>query len=233
MEPTCNLSGFALAGASALWLGVLTSLSPCPLATNIAAMSYVARSVGDVRRVIAAGLLYTLGRSAVYVVLAFVVVKTALSTPGVSLFPQKYVHLFIGPWLIIVGMFLVGLLEINTRGAGFSDALKERVDRLGVWGAGLLGAAFALAFCPTSAALFFGNVMASLSSRSTFWLPMLYGVGTALPVVGFAAVIAAGSGQLGRVFHATKVVERWARAVTGTVFLGCGMWLTLQALAAE
>ena len=224
------MTEFWLAAGSALWLGVLTSISPCPLATNIAAISYIGRRVDNTRYVLLAGLLYTLGRVVAYVVLAGLLVGTALSVPGVSLFLQKYMHLLLGPTLVVVGMLLVGLIEFNTTGGGVTDAVKQRVDRLGIWGALALGVLFALAFCPTSAALFFGNVMTSLSAGSTFWLPLLYGVGTALPVLAFALLLAIGSKQLGRAFNAVSKTERWARLATGGVILLCGLWLTIQAL---
>lgn len=219
-----------LAAGSALWLGVLTSISPCPLATNIAAISYIGRRVDNTRHVLLAGLLYTTGRVVAYVGLAFLLVSTALSVPGVSQFLQKYMHLLLGPTLIIVGMFLVGLIEINFGGGGVSESVKQRVDRLGVWGALALGVLFALAFCPTSAALFFGNVMASLSAGSTILLPLLYGIGTALPVIGFAVLIALGSKKLGEAFNAVSKTERWARLGTGGVILIVGCFLTLQSL---
>jgi cytochrome c biogenesis protein CcdA len=221
-----------LAAGSALWLGVLTSISPCPLATNIAAISYIGRRVGDTRYVLLAGLLYTVGRVVAYVGLAFLLITTALSVPGLSLFLQKYMHLLLGPTLIVVGMFLVGLIEVNFGGGGVSDAVKQRVDRLGIWGALVLGVLFALAFCPTSAALFFGNVMASLSAGSTILLPLLYGIGTALPVSGFAILIAVGSKKLGHTFNAVSTTERWARLLTGAAILATGVWLTLRALRA-
>lgn len=224
------MTEFLLAAGSALWLGVLTSISPCPLATNIAAISYIGRRVDNTRHVLLAGLLYTVGRVVAYVGLAFLLVSTALSVPGVSQFLQKYMHLLLGPTLIIVGMFLVGLIEINIGGGGVSESVKQRVDRLGIWGALALGVLFALAFCPTSAALFFGNVMASLSAGSTILLPLLYGVGTALPVIGFAVMIALGSKKLGEAFNAVSKTERWARLGTGGVVLVVGCFLTIQSL---
>ncbi len=127
------MTEFLLAAGSALWLGVLTSISPCPLATNIAAISYIGRRVGNTQHVMLAGLLYTVGRVVAYVGLAFLLVSTALSVPGVSHFLQKYIHLLLGPALVIVGMFLVGLIEINLAGVGLSESVKQRVDRLGVW----------------------------------------------------------------------------------------------------
>jgi cytochrome c biogenesis protein CcdA len=219
-----------LAAGSALWLGFLTSISPCPLATNIAAISYIGRRVDNPRYVLLAGVLYTIGRVAAYVGLAFLLVSTALSVPSLSLFLQKYMHLLLGPTLIVVGMFLVGLIEINFKGAGVSESVKQRIDRLGIWGSLFLGVLFALAFCPTSAALFFGTVMASLSASSTILLPLLYGIGTALPVIGFALLIAAGSKKLGHAFSSVSKAERWARLATGGVILLCGAWITVTVL---
>lgn len=225
------MTEFTLAAASALWLGILTSISPCPLATNIAAISYIGRRVNDKRYVLLAGLLYTLGRTAAYLALAFVLVKTALSAPQASLFLQKYMNLLLGPALILLGMFLVGLIEINLgSGGGVSEKLKKRVDALGIFGALLLGVAFALAFCPTSAALFFGNVMASLKAGSSVTLPLLYGIGTALPVIVFAALIAAGSQKLGAAFNAAGRIEFWARTVTGWAVLAVGAWITARTM---
>jgi cytochrome c biogenesis protein CcdA len=128
-------------------------------------------------------------------------------------------------------MFLVGLLQVNMGGGGVPETLKKRVDALGMWGALLLGVAFALAFCPTSAALFFGSVVASLRAGSSITLPLLYGVGTALPVIGFAILLAFGSNRLGTAFNAVGKLERWARLTTGSVILFVGLWLTVRAIA--
>ena len=222
------MTEFSIAAFSALWLGILTSISPCPLATNIAAISYIGGRVESTRQVLIAGLLYTLGRVAVYVGLAFVLVHTMLSVPQVSMFLQKYMHMLVGPLLILVAMFLLKLIQFNFGGGGVSEGLKKRVDALGVWGALLLGIVFALAFCPTSAALFFGNVMASIGAESTLILPLLYGIGTALPVIVFAVLIAVSSQKLGRAFGAVSQVEWWARMVTGTVMMLVGIYLTVR-----
>lgn len=224
------MTEYVWAALSALWFGVLTSISPCPLATNIAAISYISRRVDSTPHVLLAGLLYTIGRVAAYLGLAFILVSTALSVPQVSLFLQKYMHLLLGPTLVLVGMFLVGLIQINIGGRGVSDGLKRRIDALGIWGSLVLGALFALAFCPTSAALFFGNVMASVNAGSTFTLPLLFGVGTALPVIMFAVLIALGSQVLGKAFKTVSKVEWWARVGTGWMILLVGVWLSIQLL---
>lgn len=224
------MTEYVWAALSALWFGVLTSISPCPLATNIAAISYISRRVDSTPHVLLAGLLYTIGRVAAYLGLAFILVSTALSVPQVSLFLQKYMHLLLGPTLVLVGMFLVGLIQINIGGRGVSDGLKRRIDALGIWGSLVLGALFALAFCPTSAALFFGNVMASVNAGSTITLPLLFGVGTALPVIIFAVLIALGSQVLGKAFKTVSKVEWWARVGTGWMILLVGVWLSVQVL---
>jgi cytochrome c biogenesis protein CcdA len=222
------MSEFAVAAASALWLGILTSVSPCPLATNIAAISYIGGRVVNTRRVVLAGLLYTLGRMIAYLGLALVLVNTMLSVPQVSMFLQQYMHVFLGPVLIVVAMLLLGLIPLDFGGSGVSERLKQRVDSLGIWGALLLGIVFALAFCPTSAALFFGNVVASLRAGSTIALPLLYGIGTALPVTLFALLIALGSQRLGQAFGAISRVEWWARNLTGTLMLLVGIYMTIR-----
>ena len=166
------MTEFLVAAASAFWLGILTSISPCPLATNIAAISYIGRRVENPRRVLLAGLLYTIGRVVAYLGLAFLLVTTALSVPHVSMFLQKYMLLALGPVLVLVGMVLVGLIDPRFGGRGVSASLQQRIQALGLWGALLLGVLFALAFCPTSAALFFGSVVSAVKANSTVMLPL-------------------------------------------------------------
>ena len=219
----------ALGAASALWLGILTSISPCPLATNIAAISYIGRRVSSTRQVFVTGLLYTLGRTLAYLALAMVLVATALSVPQISLFLQKYMHLLLGPILILVGMFLLGLIQFSMGGSGVSERMQKRVDALGVWGALLLGIVFALSFCPTSAALFFGSLIPlSLSANSSVTLPVIYGIGTAVPVLVFAVLIAVSAQSVGKAFNVLSKIEWWARMITGSIFVLAGIYFALK-----
>jgi cytochrome c biogenesis protein CcdA len=214
---------------SALWLGILTSISPCPLATNIAAISYIGRKVGNSKQVFLTGLLYTLGRTVAYLALAFVLVASVLSVPQISMFLQKYMHLVLGPILIIVGMFLLGLIELNLGGGGMSAGLQKRVDALGIWGALLLGIVFALTFCPTSAALFFGSLVPlSLKLNSSVTLPVVYGVGTALPVLLFAVILATSAQSVGKAYNVLAKIEWWARTLTGVIFIIVGLYFSLK-----
>lgn len=223
------MTEFIVGVGSALWLGVLTSISPCPLATNIAAISYIGRKVGDSRQVFLSGLLYTLGRTLAYLVLAFVLVASVLSVPQISQFLQKYMHLVLGPILVVVGMFLLGLIELNMGGQGMGEGLQKRVDALGIWGALLLGVVFALTFCPTSAALFFGSLVPlSLKVNSSVMLPAVYGIGTALPVMVFAVLLATSAQSVGKAYNVLAKIEWWARMLTGWIFVLVGIYFSLK-----
>ncbi len=223
------MTDFVVGVGSALWLGLLTSISPCPLATNIAAISYIGRKVGDAQHVFLTGILYTIGRTLAYVGLAFVLVASVLSVPQISLFLQKYMHLVLGPLLIVVGMFLLGLIEVSLSGGGMGEGLQKRVDALGIWGALFLGIVFGLTFCPTSAALFFGSLVPlSLKVKSSVTLPAVYGVGTALPVIVFATLLAKSAQSVGKAYNVLAKIEWWARTLTGTIFILVGIYFSLK-----
>ena len=223
------MGSFWMAVGTALWLGILTSISPCPLSTNIAAVSYVGRRVGSGRAVLLSGVLYTSGRSLAYLVLGAASVWSLMSMVSVSTFLQGTFSRLLGPILIVLGLVLLGIFEFRVPSVGVSDGLQERVDRAGVWGAGILGLVFALAFCPVSAGLFFGGLVPLAVERSSpLLLPVVYGIGTALPVIIFAALLAAGARRLGAALDRVQVFERWARRVTALVFIGVGVYETLR-----
>jgi len=223
------MGDFAPAALSALWLGILTSISPCPLATNVAAVSYLGRRVDRPSRVLAGGLLYTAGRAAAYVALGVLIVTGLLSMPATSRFLQQNLSRLLGPVLIVTGLLLLELFRLRVGGTGRAgERAQHRLEGWGVWGAAPLGALFALSFCPLSAAIFFGSLVPlALERESPVLLPTLYGVGTALPVVAFAVLVAFGARCVGRVFDRMVQVERWARRATGLVFLGVGLYMLL------
>jgi len=222
------MSGLALAAVSALWFGILTSVSPCPLATNITAISFVGRRTGSTRGVLLSGLLYTIGRALVYTAIGVLLVMSLLSAPTVSLTLQTWMNKLLGPILILAGMVMLGLLRISFRGRGMSQRLQQRVERWGLLGALGLGALFALSFCPVSATLFFGSLLPlAVKHGSGVLLPFIYGIGTAIPVVIFAIVLAFGARWLGKLFERVTQVERWMRTATGVVFIGVGIYMSL------
>lgn len=241
---------YTLYALAALYLGLLTSISPCPLATNIAAISYIGRKVDSPRKVVAAGVLYTLGRCLLYLCLATLLAATAWSIPAVSVFLQKYVHVALGPIFLILGMFLVGLVTVTSGGTMMSEGMRKRVDSMGIWGAFVLGVLFALSFCPTSAAWFFGLLALVFGAEaeavtamvtkvgitlpeavlpgSTVVLPLIYGVGTALPVLLVAFLLAYSAKSVGRTYNVLSKVEWWARMTTGWVFILLGVFFSLR-----
>ena len=223
------MMGFLIAAGSAFWLGILTSISPCPLATNIAAVSFIGRRAERPLKAVLSGLSYSLGRAIAYTALGAVVVFGLLSIPGVSNFLQRYMNKLLGPLLIIVGMYLLGLLGFKLATSVGSQKLRERAAGGGIWGAGFLGILFALSLCPVSAALFFGSLVPlAVAQNSEVILPMLYGIGTGLPVVGVAALISSGSQFLGSALRRLDDVQRWATRVTGVVFVVVGVYLSIR-----
>jgi cytochrome c biogenesis protein CcdA len=220
-----------LAGAAtALWLGILTSISPCPLATNVAAVSYVGTQVDRPRRVVWAGLLYAAGRALAYVAVGGLLVLGLLSAPALSHGLQRWMTAALGPILILTGLVLLGAVRLPLGGRGVSESLQRRVDRMGLPGAALLGFVFALSFCPISAALFFGSLVPlALETRSSVLLPSAYGLGTAVPVLGFAIPLGLGASWAGMAFDRVTQVGRWARWLTAAVFLAIGAWYTARA----
>lgn len=213
---------------AALWFGILTSISPCPLATNIAAISFIARKVDKMRTVLLSGLFYTLGRTAAYLGLGVLIMAGLLASGEIAVFLQRYLNLALGPILILVGMVLLGLIGAAASVSLVSSGMQERAAKGGVGWAGLLGILFALSFCPVSAGLFFGVLIPlSAAKQSIFILPTVYGIGTAAPVLVFALLIAFASQKLGGAFNRLSQIERWVRRATGLVFILAGIYYSL------
>jgi len=222
------MDSYWVALGSAFWLGILTSISPCPLATNIAAITYIGKRVDRPAMVLLSGVMYTVGRMVTYIALGVLVVSSVLSIPEVAMFLQQNMNKFLGPILIVVGILLLGIFNIRFPGGGVSDKLTGRVEKWGIWGAGALGLLFALSFCPVSAALFFGSLIPlAVDHQSSIVMPTVYGIGTALPVAAFAILIALGARFRGSAFNKICVFESWARRITAIVFNLVGIYYSL------
>jgi cytochrome c-type biogenesis protein len=223
------VSGVLPAIGLALWLGILTSVSPCPLASNIAAVSWLGMQSGRPRHVLIAGMLYTLGRIATYTTVGLVLSLGLLSLTALSLDLQRYGNMALGPLLVLAGMFLLELLRIRLPSKGILAFAAERPKRWGLWGAPVLGLLFALSFCPVSGALFFGSLIPlAAGSRQPILVPAAYGVGTAIPVVAVSIALAIGGDAVSRRFTRFSRFEGVARRVTGVIFVGAGAYLSLK-----
>ena len=210
----------------AVWLGILTSISPCPLATNLTAISFIGRKVGRAGYVFSAGMLYMLGRMLAYSVLGAILVSSTQLISPVAMFLQTSMVYLLGPGLILFGVLLLDVVTLSVGGGLMNDLLQARIERAGIWGAGLMGILFALSFCPISAGLFFGSLFGlAMQHGSIFLFPSLYGVGTALPVLVFAFLLAFSANRLGKVFDKLSAFERWARRVTAVIMILAGLYL--------
>lgn len=209
-------------------LGIQTSISPCPLTTNIAAISYISRKVSRSRDVICSGVLYTLGRTFVYVLLAVLILSAVFSGgESTTRFFQSKIHAYLGPILIYLGLMLMGLLSFQI-GSVQGEKMQMFVDRMGMGSAFPLGAIFALAFCPTSAATFLATITISSQYQSTILFPMVFGIATAIPVLLFAVIIAVNVQMIGKMFSTIHKIDWWSRNITGCIFLAVGVWFSLR-----
>ena len=219
------MTNILIAFGSALWLGILTSISPCPLATNIAAISFLAKKVTHPFFVLLSGIAYTVGRMITYAILGFILINSVLSVPQVAQFLQKYMAKALGPILIVTGLILLDVIKINFPGLALSQKHHNRLAESGMLGAFLLGAIFALAFCPVSAALFFGSLIPlALNNKLGPAFPFVYGIGTGLPVLIFAFLVALGVTNLSHWFHRLTKLEYYMKKITGIVFILVGLY---------
>lgn len=210
---------------TALWLGILTSISPCPLAANIAAVSFLSKRINHPQAVFFAGLAYTFGRAASYLVLGAMIIYSFVSIPVVAHFLQKYMNRILGPILVLTGLFLLEAIKMNVSGFVLSYKKQKAFADFGMPGAFMLGIIFALSFCPVSAALFFGSLIPlALKSRAGIVLPIFYGIGTGLPVLMFSVGIALGVAGASRWFHRMIVFEGYARKGTGIILITIGVY---------
>lgn len=210
---------------SALWLGILTSISPCPLATNIAAVSFLSKKINHPKSVLWAGFFYTAGRVVSYALLGAVIIASLASVPAIANPLQKYINKILGPTLLMVGLLLLNVIRFNIRSFSISHEKQARLAESGAMGSFALGMVFALSFCPIAAALFFGSLIPlALNNKYGIILPFVYGMGTAIPVVLFSVGISLGVKSLSRWVHKVRNLEKWTRKITGAIFIIAGLY---------
>jgi cytochrome c-type biogenesis protein len=214
--------------ATAVWLGILTSVSPCPLATNIATVSFISRRITQRNTVFLSGIFYTVGRSLTYIVLGVLIVKTLVDVPILSDFLQRYINKILGIVLILIGMVLLDLLRVPLSLPSVSENAAKKMIEKGTFGSLLLGILFALAFCPISAALFFGGLIPiAVKAQSGIGLPLIYGIGTGLPVMLFAFLVAGGTSYINNFYYRITRIEFYTKKMTGIIFVLVGIYYAL------
>ncbi len=225
------LDSSSLPFLSALLLGIITSISPCPLATNITAIAFISKDIENKKRVFLSGLIYTLGRAVTYTTIG-VIFFFGANQFKIAGFLQKYGERILGPVLILIGLFMLDLIKIKLPfSSNISERLEKKAEKGGFWGVLLMGIAFALAFCPYSGVLYFGMLIPmTISSASGLYLPLIFAVGTGLPVIIIAYLIAYTVSGVGSFYNKIKVFELWFRRVVAIVFIGAGIYYLAQFL---
>ena len=213
---------------TALWLGILTSISPCPLASNIAAVSFISQRIGKNKVVLLSSIFYIIGRSITYILISFLIVKIAISIPKFSMFLQISLNKILSFLLIFVGLVLLDIIKIPGINLNFSKNYAEKIDRFGIFGSLFLGIVFAFSFCPVSAALFFGSLIPiSISSNSYFFLPLSFGIGSAMPIFIFSLLTIFSISIINKFYKGVTKIEVYARKITGVIFLLVGVYYAL------
>ena len=212
---------------TAFLLGLLTAISPCPLATNIAAVGFIGRNIENRKRVFINGLLYTLGRVLSYTLLGVVLIM--ILREGSSMFGiQKTIgtwgELLIGPMLLIIGLFMLWGDRLNLPKFGFNGN-TEGLARKGGAGALLIGVLFALAFCPTSGVFYFGMLIPmSATATAGYLFPAVFAIATAIPVLIVAWILAFSVQQMSSFYGRIKTVQKWLNLIVGILFIVIGIY---------
>jgi cytochrome c-type biogenesis protein len=209
---------------TAFVLGLMTAISPCPLATNITAVGFISKDIENRNRVFINGLLYTLGRAITYTVIPLIIYFGADQFKFSGFF-QQYGEKFLGPLLIIIGLFMLDIFKIKFPGMSGLTSKMQNKTKWGYLDVVLLGVVFAMAFCPYSGVLFFGMLVPiTVSSASGLYLPVVFAIATGIPVIIFAWILAYAVSGIGNVYNKLKTFELWFRRVIAILFIVVGIY---------
>jgi len=221
------LDNSSLPFITALLLGLMTAISPCPLATNITAIGFIGKDLGNRNRVFVNGLVYTLGRAVAYTLLAIIIFLGADQFALSGLF-QRYGEKFIGPLLVLIGLFMLDILKMKFPGLGKLGQHFEEKGTHSYLDVLLLGIVFALAFCPYSGVLYFGMLIPmTIGSASGLYLPVIFAVATGIPVIIFAWLLAYTVSGVGKWYNRIKSLEHWFRRIISVIFIVVGIYYIL------
>ena len=216
---------------TAFLLGLITAISPCPLATNIAAIGFISKNIEERNRIFYKGLLYTAGRILAYTVLGIILIcilREGASAFGIQKAVAKWGELLVGPLLLVIGLFMLFGHRLNLPKFGF-DGNGEKIAKKGGWGAFLLGVLFAMAFCPSSGVLYFGMLIPMSVTASAGWLlPVIYAVATALPVLIVAWIFAFSVQNIGKFYGKIQTIQKWLNLIVGVLFIAVGIYYCIM-----
>ena len=211
---------------AAFFIGLMTALSPCPLATNITAIAYISKKIDNGKRTLITGFVYTLGRMFTYILLASLIVYVGINVQVISLFLQKYGERILGPLLIIFGLIMLNIIKLPSLKSGDRvNKIKEKLSEKGYLGSFFLGVIFALAFCPFSAVLFFGMLIPlALKFSDGLLIPSVFAFATGLPVILLSFVLVFSVSKLSNIMKKVELVEKYTRLIIGWIFIIVGAY---------
>lgn len=221
------LEGSEVPVLTAFLLGLLTAVSPCPLATNITAIGFISKDIESKDRTFLLGILYTIGRMVAYSLLGALLIwmlRRGFDTFDLQSKVSQWGEMLLSPVLIVMG--LVMLFGDRLPLSGFGLNASEKSGRLrGAWGSLLLGILFAMAFCPTSGLFYFGMLIPmSASATGGYALPVVYALATGLPVVIVAWIIAYSIGNIAGFYKKMQVFQKWLNRMVAVLFIIVGIY---------
>lgn len=216
---------------TALLLGLLTAISPCPLATNITAIGFITKDIESRHRIFWNGILYTLGRIITYAglgVLIIPILREGASIYAIQKAINGYGEALIAPALILIGLFMLFGNKLNLPKFGFGGNGSDKLKKRGGWGALLLGVLFSLAFCPTSGVFYFGMLMPMAAAETGgYLLPVVFAIATGLPVLIVAWIVAYSISGLGKFYHRMQQFQKWMNVIIGVLFIVVGIYYAI------
>ena len=216
---------------TAFLLGLMTAISPCPLATNITATAYLSKDIGDKRRVMFNGVFYTLGRMFTYTALGLIFYFGA-SQFQVAKLLQNVGGMWLGIALVIIGIFMLDIIKIKVPGMNkLTSKIENKKGKKTYLDAFLLGLLFALAFCPYSGVLYFGGLIPmTIASPSGLLLPPVFAIATGLPVIISAWLLAYSVSNVGKFYNKMSVFQKWFKWIVAAVFIIVGIYYIITSI---
>ncbi len=219
---------------TAFLLGLMTIISPCPFCSNLTAIGYISKDISSRHRILLSGIMYAVGKIFAYTLLSLIFIFGA-QIEGIQHFLQTYGEPALGPFLFLCGLFmLIGGHHEQHHDHEHNHGLRARLSRFtrtSNLNSLLLGFIFSLAFCPYSGVMYFGMLIPMTIAEPLAWswlMPVVYGLGTGLPVIIIAWLLAYSALGIGKINHNIQHIEIWLRRICATLFIGIGLYLTIS-----
>lgn len=226
------MASFSLLSAllTSLLLGFLMILDPCTLFTSIAAIGYIDREMQNRKRVLITGGMFVMGKLVTYVLLSIPFIMGA-HTDGIHHFLEHWGEPLLAAFMLVCGVLLLfSGHHHHDHDHGVSKWLQTVDDKSSWLWAFMLGIFFAIAFCPHRLMYFFTMIEMSVSLESawTWVMPVVFGLGTGLPIMVLAWLISYSVVNTEVLTKKVQSFEKWFRYACAVLFLGFGVYLVIE-----